>query len=146
MTKIQLVLQSAEQICQQRGARFTPIRRRVLELLLKHGGAASAYDLLDNLKTTDVSAKPPTVYRALEFLLEQHFIHRVESQNAFVACNDFSEGHPLQLFICDGCNEIQELHSTQVQQAILEQGRLSDFQIVTQTIEAHGLCHRCRQD
>lgn len=146
MSDIQQLLHNAAHICQQRGARFTPIRRRVLELLLEHGRGASAYDLLDGLKSTDASAKPPTVYRALDFLLEQHFIHRVESQNAFVACNDFSDSHPLQLLICDGCNEIQELHAAPVQQAMLEQGRLNDFQIVSQTIEAHGLCHRCRQD
>lgn len=146
MTKIEQLMHKADILCKERGARFTPIRRRVLELLLEKTGGASAYDLLDGLKTTDASAKPPTVYRALDFLLEQHFIHRVESQNAFVACNDFSDSHPLQLLICDGCNEIQELHSIQVQQAVLEQGRLNDFQIVSQTIEAHGLCHRCRQD
>ncbi|MDP2561499.1 transcriptional repressor [Psychrobium sp. 1_MG-2023] len=143
---IQSLLEQAQQMCETRGARFTITRKKVLELMLKHGGAISAYDLLDKLKETDTAAKPPTVYRALDFLLEQHFIHRVESQNAFIACNDFSDTHQLQLFICEKCQEVQEIHSPQIQQSLNDQARLNDFQIKTQTVEARGLCHHCRVD
>lgn len=147
MTKeIVTLLTQAQSLCDDRGARFTQTRQKVLELMLRHGGAVSAYDLLDSLKETDVGAKPPTVYRALDFLLEQHFIHRVESQNAFIACNHFSDSHQLQLFICENCKEVQEVHSPQIQQSMNEQARLNDFEIHTQTIEARGLCHNCRQD
>ena len=140
------ILSEAQRLCIERGARFTQTRQKVLELMLAHGGAVSAYDLLDRLKETDVGAKPPTVYRALDFLLEQHFIHRVESQNAFIACNHFSDDHQLQLFICESCQDVQELHSPQIQQSLNEQARLNDFQIHNQTVEARGLCHNCRQD
>lgn len=143
---INALLDKAQQICEERGARFTQTRRKVLELMLEHTSSISAYDLLDNLKKTDNGAKPPTVYRALDFLLEQHFIHRVESQNAFIACNDFADSHQLQLFICEGCNEVQELHSPQIQQSLNEQARLNDFQINTQTVEVRGWCHKCRED
>jgi len=143
---INALLDKAQQICAERGARFTQTRRRVLELMLQHTSSVSAYDLLDSLKKTEHSAKPPTVYRALDFLLEQHFIHRVESQNAFIACNDFTDSHQLQLFICEMCNEVQELHSPQIQQSLNEQARLNDFQINTQTVEVRGLCHHCRVD
>jgi len=147
MTKeITNLLTQAQSLCAERGARFTQTRQKVLELMLIHGGAVSAYDLLDSLKETDVGAKPPTVYRALDFLLEQHFIHRVESQNAFIACNHFSDNHQLQLFICERCQEVQEVHSPQIQQSLNEQARLNDFQIHSQTVEARGLCHNCRQD
>ena len=144
--EIQRTLTQAQSLCIERGARFTQTRQKVLELLLIHGGSVSAYDLLDSLKKTDVGAKPPTVYRALDFLLEQHFIHRVESQNAFIACNHFTDNHQLQLLICDKCDEVQELHSPQIQQSLNEQARLNDFQIHSQTVEARGLCHNCRQD
>lgn len=140
------LIDQAKSLCDERGARFTLTRQRVLELMLQHGGAVSAYDLLDSLKETDSGAKPPTVYRALDFLLEQHFIHRVESQNSFIACNHFSDDHQLQLFICEECQEVQELHSLQIQQSMNEQARLNDFLIHSQTIEARGLCHNCRQD
>lgn len=147
MTKeIVTLLEHAQAICIERGARFTNTRKKVLELMLIHGGAISAYDLLDNLKETDGAAKPPTIYRALDFLLEQHFIHRVESQNAFIACNHFSDDHQLQLFICETCKEVQEVHSPQIQHSLNEQARLNDFQIHSQTVEARGLCHNCRQD
>jgi Fur family zinc uptake transcriptional regulator len=140
------MLNQAKRLCIERGARFTQTRQKVLELMLTHGGAVSAYDLLDNLKETDPGAKPPTVYRALDFLLEQHFIHRVESQNAFIACNHFSDNHQLQLFICEKCNEVQESHSPKIQQSLNEQAQLNEFQIHSQTVEARGLCHNCRQD
>jgi len=143
---INALLDKAQLLCEERGARFTQTRRKVLQLMLAHASSISAYDLLDNLKETDSSAKPPTVYRALDFLLEQHFIHRVESQNAFIACNDFADSHQLQLFICEKCNEVQELHSPQIQQSLNEQARLNDFQINTQTVEVRGLCHHCRED
>jgi len=147
MTKnINSMLDQATRLCTERGARFTHTRQKVLELMLIHGGSVSAYELLDSLKKTDVGAKPPTVYRALDFLLEQHFIHRVESQNAFIACNHFSDNHQLQLLICEKCNEVQELHSLQIQQSLNEQARLNDFQIHNQTVEVRGLCHNCRQD
>ncbi len=147
MTKeISILVEQAQAICVERGARFTTARKKVLELMLIHGGAVSAYDLLDSLKETDSSAKPPTIYRALDFLLEQHFIHRVESQNAFIACNHFTDDHQLQLFICERCKEVQELHSPQIQQSLNEQARLNDFLIHSQTVEARGLCHNCRQD
>jgi Fur family zinc uptake transcriptional regulator len=144
--QISILLAQAKSLCDDRGARFTQTRQKVLELMLLHGGAVSAYDLLDSLKETDGGAKPPTVYRALDFLLEQHFIHRVESQNAFIACNQFSDDHQLQLFICERCKEVQEVHSPQIQQSLNEQARLNDFQIHSQTVEARGLCHNCRQD
>ena len=144
--QISILLAQAQSLCDDRGARFTQTRQKVLELMLLHGGAVSAYDLLDSLKETDGGAKPPTVYRALDFLLEQHFIHRVESQNAFIACNQFSDDHQLQLFICERCKEVQEVHSPQIQQSLNEQARLNDFQIHSQTVEARGLCHNCRQD
>lgn len=144
--QISILLAQAQSLCDDRGARFTQTRQKVLELMLLHSGAVSAYDLLDSLKETDSGAKPPTVYRALDFLLEQHFIHRVESQNAFIACNQFSDDHQLQLFICERCKEVQEVHSPQIQQSLNEQARLNDFQIHSQTVEARGLCHNCRQD
>jgi len=140
------MLIQATRLCLERGARFTDTRKKVLELMLNHGGVVSAYDLLDSLKKTDAGAKPPTVYRALDFLLEQHFIHRVESQNAFIACNHLSDSHQLQLLICQQCNNVQELHSPQIQQSVNEQAKLNDFQIHNQTVEARGLCRNCLKD
>ena len=81
---IQRLLQKAQQLCEQRGVRLTAQRQQVLRLLAEQPGAITAYDLLDRLRAREPQAKPPTVYRALDFLLEQGFVHKVESVNAFV--------------------------------------------------------------
>ena len=70
-------LQRAEALCEQRNVRLTPIRRRVLELVWHSHAPIGAYAILDQLKTTDRSAAPPTVHRALDFLLEHGLVHRL---------------------------------------------------------------------
>ncbi|MBM4202103.1 MAG: hypothetical protein FJ189_12570, partial [Gammaproteobacteria bacterium] len=92
---IHRALASAERLCAERGVRFTPVRRRVLELIWRSHEAVKAYDLLEQLKTFDPAAKPTTVYRALDFLREQGLIHRVESLNAFIGCSDVGHQHEL---------------------------------------------------
>jgi Fur family transcriptional regulator, zinc uptake regulator len=80
------IIRQVERHCKEQGLRLTPTRRRVLEMVLAADGPVKAYDLLDQLKAEQPGAAPPTVYRALEFLLENHFIHRLETLNAFVSC------------------------------------------------------------
>jgi len=70
-TTTQELLAQAEKLCAQRNVRLTPQRLEVLRLMSLQEGAISAYDLLDLLRETEPQAKPPTVYRALDFLLEQ---------------------------------------------------------------------------
>ena len=137
------LLQQAERLCVQRKVRFTPTRRQVFSLLAAHGNAISAYDLLARLQRTEANAKPPTVYRALDFLLEQGFAHKVESLNAFILCCHFDRAHPMQLLICDQCGDVIELHDPALDSAFSEQARLHGFMITNKMIEAHGQCARC---
>ena len=90
-TTTQELLAQAEKICAQRNVRLTPQRLEVLRLMSLQDGAISAYDLLDLLREAEPQAKPPTVYRALEFLLEQGFVHKVESTNSYVLCHLFDQ-------------------------------------------------------
>lgn len=107
------LLSQAEELCQQRNVRLTPQRLEVLRLMAQQPGAISAYDLLDLLRVSEPQAKPPTVYRALDFLLEQGFIHRVESANSYVLCHHFEEpSHTSALFICDRCGLVTEKPQT----------------------------------
>src|SRR5579871_4177365 len=85
-------LKQAEKLIEQRGGRLTPLRRKVLTLLLESHGPAKAYDLLQQLGD-DGAAKPPSVYRSLDFLLEMGLAHRIESLNAFIACGHWDHGH-----------------------------------------------------
>ncbi|MGO1247040.1 MAG: zinc uptake transcriptional repressor Zur [Oceanisphaera sp.] len=141
---IQYQLERADALCKQRGVRFTPTRRNVFTLIAGFQGAVSAYDLLDKLKELEPNAKPPTVYRALDFLLTQGFIHKVESLNAFLFCEHFDEDHPMQLLICNGCGLVVELHDAAIHQAFEQQANLNGFAISSQSIEAHGQCQQCQ--
>ena len=141
----QELLQQAKLACDKRGARFTPAREQVFMLLAEHDGAVGAYDLLDKLKAIDPAAKPATVYRALDFLGQQGFVHKIESINAFVLCHHFSEcSHPVQLLICDNCGHAEEIQSTNLDLALRSMADASRFKISHQIVEAHGVCQTCQ--
>ena len=139
------IINKARAYCQQRGARFTPLREKVYELMLDKHGPMGAYELLDSLKETESSAKPATVYRALDFLLDFGLIHRLESTNAFVACYHFGCHHPVQFLICDSCGDVSEIQSEGLKETLDNQAKQHGFKISKQTIEAHGLCAECQE-
>lgn len=136
-------IHTAERLCVHRGARLTPIRRKVLELVWEGHKAVKAYDLLDRIKPFEPAAKPATVYRALEFLLAQGLIHRVESLNAFVGCNCSGQQHELLLLICKACGEVEERPATMVMQAVAAEITAAGFAVHNKAIEVHGICADC---
>ena len=139
------LLSQAKESCQKRGTRFTLAREQVFKLLTQHNGAVGAYDLLDELKLIDPSAKPATIYRALDFLSKQGFVHKIESINAFVMCHHFSEcNHPVQLLICDSCGHVEEIQSTNLDLALRSMADATGFTISHQIVEAHGICKSCQ--
>ncbi|HEY5716732.1 MAG TPA: transcriptional repressor [Psychromonas sp.] len=138
------LLQRATNICKQKRIRFTAIRQRVFQLMVEQEGAVSAYDLLEQLQQHDANAKPPTIYRALDFLLEHHFIHRIESLNAYLMCAHFGCEHPMQLLICDRCKKVIELSDPVIDAAFSQQAKQSHFQITNKVLEAHGICRNCQ--
>ncbi|MBF7052424.1 transcriptional repressor [Halomonas sp. KAO] len=143
MTDSRNLLLQAERQCQQRGARFTPIRRRVLEMIAEASGALKAYDLLDRLAAEHASARPPTVYRALEFLIDQGLVHRIESLNAYVACPCPEHSHGFQLLICRLCGRVEELHLEDVNAQLADCAQQLGFRVERQTIELLGRCDAC---
>lgn len=141
----QSLLNKVEQICHQRGVRLTPQRLHVLELILFHQGSISAYDLLDKLRETEPKAKPPTIYRALDFLLAQGFIHRVESTNSFVSCCVIGENeHCSQLLICDKCGSVEEIHDKELTQRLAINADKFEFTVKSHVLETHGVCEKCQ--
>lgn len=138
------MLVQAEQLCAQRGVRLTPQRLEVLRLMTLQQGAISAYDLLDLLKVSEPQAKPPTVYRALEFLLEQGFVHKVESTNSYVLCHLFDKpSHTSAMFICDRCGVVKEKAADGVEDIMHALAARMGFALRHNVIEAHGLCSDC---
>ena len=130
--------------CELRGLRLTPLRLRVLELIAAETKPVKAYDLLDRLKDEHGSAAPPTVYRALDFLLEHRFIHKLESINAFVGCHHPNEAHQVPFLICYVCSSAVEVCDERVARLLGEQARERGFRARAQTLEVHGVCEHCR--
>lgn len=140
-----LLIEKIETICKKRNIKLTTQRRTVLDIMLTANKAMSAYDLLDLLKVSEPQAKPPTIYRALEFLLEQGFIHKVESSNSYIICPHFHDPEHISiLFICDKCQQIIEKHSADIEKQLKQLAQQSIFLIKHSVLEIHGLCQQCQ--
>lgn len=138
------LLAEADALCQRKGLRLTPTRRRVLELILRSPGGAKAYDLLDALTAENASARPPTIYRAIDFLLGNGFIHRIESLNAYVSCACPEHAQAYQLLICQQCGQVQELHEESLDHQLDAAAARHGFKVQKKTIEVHGQCQTCQ--
>ncbi|WP_180135243.1 transcriptional repressor [Acinetobacter sp. YH12070] len=138
-------LAEAESLCSATGARLTPLRKEVLELILNATGPMGAYDLLAKIKSeSDRPAAPPTVYRTLDFLLEKGLIHRLTSINAYIPCCHPREGHQAAFLICTDCKLVKEA-SAQGLMAQLDELSASDgFTAHHRIIEISGTCQQCR--
>lgn len=142
--EIELRLDAVALACERDGVRFTELRRETLSLILEAEGPVGAYDLLERLKQTRRGAAPPTIYRALDFLLAQGLVHRVERLNAFIPCPDAGHhAHPVQLLICRGCGAVEELEDRGVSQAIARAASAKGFRPSLATIEVEGMCAAC---
>ena len=142
---VQSALAAAERLCMERGAQLTPIRQQVLALIWENHNAVKAYELLDKLKPLQNAAKPATVYRALDFLIEQGLIHRVESLNAFVGCNTPTYQHEQLLLICKQCNEVEERPAQEVMHSLLTEINQAHFIPHSKAIEIQGICQKCAE-
>ncbi|MGM0516729.1 MAG: transcriptional repressor [Pseudomonadota bacterium] len=142
---ITAALARAETICREAGARLTPIRRQVLEEVWASHEATKAYDLIERLSRHGDQVKPPTVYRALDFLLSQGLIHRIESLNAFIGCAHPQDPHHAILLICNQCGDIEERSSDRVHAELDRLAAGSGFAVRSEVIELRGLCRQCRK-
>ena len=129
--------------CEMRGLRLTEIRLQVLELIANAQKPIKAYDLLDRLKDARSNAAPPTVYRALDFLIENGFIHKLQSINAYVSCHHPSVVHQVPFLICDVCESATEICDERVSGLLSDQAKAFGFSPRAQTLEVHGTCKRC---
>jgi Fur family zinc uptake transcriptional regulator len=138
-------LAAAEALCAQRGIRLTETRRRVLELVWRGHAPVGAYEILEALRTEGRGAQPPTVYRALDFLIEQGLVHRIESRNAFIGCTRHSERHSYQFLICRNCGSVAELTNPRIAEAIEAGAAAEGFATQRSTVEIEGQCAECRR-
>ncbi|MFC4352723.1 transcriptional repressor [Fodinicurvata halophila] len=139
-------LDRVQAVCAERGLRLTEVRRRILELIWTSHRAYGAYDLLEMLRAERGRVDPPTVYRALDFLLEQGFIHRVESLNAFIGCPLPDRSHSVQFFICDHCGTTHEGQDRTITKALERSAEAQGFRVQQKIVELRGLCASCQTD
>ena len=141
---IETQLERAAAACAREGGQLTPLRRAVLALVLEAGRPVTAYQLLDQLKATRAGAMPPTVYRALDFLITHHLVHKIEQLNAFVACIDPGHhAHAVQFLICHRCGTVQELDNHSISHAIDDAARAIGFHPASVVVEVNGTCAQC---
>lgn len=134
----------ADNLCRTNRARLTPIRRRVLETLYNASRPLGAYDIAAALAPQGRRMAPITVYRALEFLIDQGLAHRLASLNAYIAGSQASEGHGTTAFlICEACGTVSEVSSPELHEAISDLHRSHAFSPRAKTLELTGRCAHC---
>ena len=138
-------LEDAIAVCGERGVRLTPVRRRVLEIVWQGHRPLGAYAILEVLSGEGHSPAPPTVYRALEFLLTQGLVHRLSSLNAFVGCSRPGHPHAGQFLLCTACGTAAELNDPDIERAIERGAAAEGFVCRDHTVEISGLCPNCRE-
>lgn len=138
-------LSEAKKVCQHNGARMTALREQVLRFIWHSHQPLGAYKIMEMLAQTSTRrVAPPTVYRALEFLLEQGLIHRINSLNAFIGCSHPASEHANHFLICKGCGIAMELAHPDLEQIIQLAANENGFKVESQSIEISGLCDSCR--
>jgi Fur family zinc uptake transcriptional regulator len=136
-------LANAEACCLRAGERWTPPRRRTYELLAEAGRPVKTYDLIAAFGPARRSAKPPTVYRALEFLESLGLVHRVTGLSAFIACQSAAAAHQAEFLICDCCGHAEEV-DLGADQLVQASAQSHGFLVERLFLEIHGLCPACQ--
>jgi Fur family zinc uptake transcriptional regulator len=136
----------AEARCAERAQRLTPMRRQVLEVLATSHQPLGAYEIMDRLARDGTRPAPITVYRALDFLMEQDLVHRIESRNAFLACvRPHESGAPVVFLICEKCGAVGEAASAAVGQSLSAAAKQAGFTPKSPVVEITGICAHCRE-
>jgi Fur family zinc uptake transcriptional regulator len=141
-------LEMAETACKQRAVRLTPVRKAVLEIIWQDHTPIGAYTILESLKNAGLAKAPPQVYRALNFLMEQGFIHKINSLNAYIGCpnvkTDHDHSHSGTFFICTACHTVAEIEGTALADNIAQQAAQIGFRTTPSILEINGLCASCQ--
>lgn len=150
-SKVEHLIEQAEQRCSAHGSRLTIKRKQVLTSLLLSEKALSAYELIDLCKVEYGEALPATsMYRILEFLEGEELVHRLNLSNKYVACSHISCEHDhgaAHFLICRKCNKVKEVNIksstlTDLQAAVTESG----FELVSQQLEMNCQCNECADE
>lgn len=136
------ILKDAEKHCAAHGHRFTDPRRQVLKIVAQAHKPLGAYDIIAAMPE---GAKPPTVYRALEFWQQEGFIHRIDSLNVYTTCHAGHRHDGSQFMVCDTCGEAREIHLCALPRPLQEGLEKAGFLLSRWSAELHGTCRSCRK-
>lgn len=144
---VRAALAAADALARRRGLRFTPMRRRVLDIILSGHKPMGAYDILDALGEASGARKPapPTVYRALDFLSREGMVHRIDTLNAFVACFTPDHRHRAHFLLCRQCGCVAEIEHGGLVGALATAAADAGFSVERETVEIAGLCAGCAE-
>ena len=140
---ISSALDKAQALCRSKNSRLTPVRKRVLELIWQSHKPLGAYQILSELAADGFNSAPPTVYRALDFLLEHGLLHRIASLNAFIGCSNPDHIHHGYFLICRSCGSTQEIEAGNLSTCLRKNASAAGFLIESETVELSGLCPLC---
>lgn len=136
-------LEAAERLCETKGARFTEMRRKVLEAIWEGHTPITAYDLLAKLNEQGGRHAPIAVYRALDFLLTHGLAHKISSLNAFIGCTHSGTSHDARFLICRNCHSVAELDGQLLDHAFDAHVAKTGFRVERKIVEVTGLCGFC---
>jgi len=136
----------AELVCRERGQKFTPIRRQVLQALSSSHRPLGAYEVIDELAKSLPRPAPITIYRALDFLMANGLVHRIESRNAYLACaHDHDAASLVAFLICERCGSVGEIPSAPMAQSLSAAARATGFAPKLSVVEITGTCAHCQK-
>ncbi|HVY58096.1 MAG TPA: Fur family transcriptional regulator, partial [Xanthobacteraceae bacterium] len=136
----------AEELCAARGQRLTPLRRQVLEVLAGSHKPLGAYEVMERMGGQGTRPAPITIYRALEFLMQNGLVHRIESRNAFLACiGNHDARTPVVFLICESCGAVGEATAVPVGEALARAAKSAGFRPKMAVVEMTGVCAHCRE-
>ncbi|WP_147125270.1 Fur family transcriptional regulator [Shimia ponticola] len=144
-SSIAKALTEVEAYCAEQKLKLTPVRRRVLEILLQEHRAFGAYEVLSQLQAEGLGSQPPIAYRALDFLVSNGFAHRVENLNGFVACVHPGEDHAPTLLVCRDCKSVSEAPASLMTDALGRVAAESGFSVDPSSVEVQGVCSDCQE-
>ena len=139
-----ITIKRVKELCENRKLNLTPSRSKIMFALIGQKKPKTAYEILEHIHKKDSSAKPATIYRALDFLCTNGFAHRIESDNTYVACDGNESAHVAQFLICISCKQAIEFHSHKATTEISKKAKKEGFKITDEILEAKGFCQNCQ--
>lgn len=131
--------------CKARNVKLTESRQKVLKLLVNAKAAKSAYQLLDDYRELHPKAEAMTIYRALDYFIKHHIVHKIPSQNTYHLCTEDSDHALTPILVCDDCHQVTEVPYKALENIISDLANVYHFKITEPTTEIKGLCQDCQK-